>query len=133
MQNLPGVLLVAWTAMAVRAAILPLTPTASVDCGRDLGCFAMQAETCGPSSVIYTLDLDLAPVVGLEEGVVSSVTDARQVEPDPGGSDGCQFGLLVQNTGVSLSDAAVQAMLDRGTSSTRDWEPATCTGTYFSG
>ena len=141
MRNMPGGSLLASTAMAALGAALALLPltaatadiapeamgtagspqmapglAAAVDCGTDLSCFATQAETCGPSTVVDTLDLDLAPLLGLTEGVVSSVTDALQVEPDPDGSVGCQFGLVVQRTDVSLSDVAVQAMLDRGAS-----------------
>ena len=84
------------------------------DCGTDMSCFADKAATCTPSAVAYTLTLDLAPLVGLQSGFLSSTTDALREQPDPAGSGACQFNLRVQQVDNRLLPEAVQTLKDRG-------------------
>jgi hypothetical protein len=93
------------------AAIQP----GDADCGTDMSCFADNAATCTPSAVAYTLTIDFAPLVGLQSGFLSSTTDALRLQPDPAGSDACQFNLRVQQVDNRLLPEAVQALKDRGT------------------
>jgi hypothetical protein len=87
-----------------------------VDCGTDLGCLADQATTCTPSAVAYTLTLDFGFLMGLQSGLLSSTTDTLRLQPDPAGSDACQFNLRVQRVENRLLPEAAQALKERGAS-----------------
>ena len=78
-----------------------------VDCGSDLDCFFDEVETCQESSLVFSQGLDM---MGAE---ISTTLHIMVLGPL---DDLCEFSVLTDEVKISLSEEAVQQLLDSGQS-----------------